>query len=336
MKRETMRATGFRKYGPADVLETLEVARPVPAPGEVLVRVASAGVNPADAYLRGGRFRFVTRTKLPFVPGADVAGVVEAVGADVTRFEPGEAVYAMLPNLAGGGYAEYAVVDARDVARVPEGLTLGEAAAVPLAALTALKALRDGASLKDGERVLIHGASGGVGTFAVQIARAMGARVSGVASGRNAELVRSLGADEVFDYVHDDVAPGGARYDKLFGAVNVFPFRMWRRALHPGGVIVTVNPALGNAVARWISRVVGDVRLEGVLVRPSGPDLERIGAWISTGQIRPVIDRRYALSDAAEAHRYVETRRARGKLLLVVDERLAGQTAKRAHHAGTA
>ena len=320
-----MRAVGLRRYGPPGVLETLEAERPEPTPDGVLIRVAAAGVNPADCLLRSGGLRFVARQKMPFVLGADVAGVVEATGPDATRFGAGDPVHAMLPNTAGGGYAEYAVASEATVAAIPPGLTLGEAAAVPLAALTALQASRDKAKLAAGGRVLVNGASGGVGTFAVQISRAMGARVTAVASGRNADLVRSLGADKVLDYTREDATAGGARYDVVFDAVNVLAFRKARRVLRPNGVFVTVNPFIGRLSPGWLARLRDGRRIESVLVRPDGGDLERVGAWISTGEITPVIERSYPLADAAEAHRLSESRRARGKIVLILDERLANE-----------
>jgi NADPH:quinone reductase-like Zn-dependent oxidoreductase len=320
----TMGAVGFRSYGPAEVLEPLKMERPEIGPDTVLVRVAAAGVNPADWLLRSGRLRFVARSRLPFVPGADVAGVVEEVGRAVTRFRPGDAIYAMLPSVAGGGYAEYAAVAEGAVALAPPNLSLAEAAAVPLAALTALQGLRDEATLATGDLVLVNGASGGVGTFAVQIAGALGARVSAATSGRNAELVRGLGAEEVLDYTSEDVTAGEACYDAVFDAVGVYPFRRWKRVLRKGGVAVTVNPVLGNPAARLVARVAGGKRrLGSVFVKPSGPDLETIAGWISSGRVRPVIDETYPLSEAAVAHRYSESKRVRGKLVLIVDERLA-------------
>jgi NADPH:quinone reductase-like Zn-dependent oxidoreductase len=318
-----MRAVGIRRYGPPEVLEPLEVERPEPGPDGVLIRVAAAVVNPADCLLRGGGLRLVARQKMPFVPGADVAGVVEAIGPDVTRFGVGDPVYAMLPNTAGGSYAEYAVAAEGTVASIPSGLNLGEAAGVPLAALTALQALCDRANLAAGARVLVNGASGGVGTFAVQVSRAMGARVTGVASGRNADLVRGLGADEFLDYTLEDVTVGKARYDAVLDAANVLSFRKVRRVLGPNGVFITVNPFIGRLSPGWLARFRGGRRIESVLVRPSGSDLERIGAWIGVGEVKPVIDRSYPLAEAAAAHRLSESRRAHGKLVLVVDERLA-------------
>lgn len=330
---QKMRAAGIRRYGPPEALEALELERPGPGPDGVLIRVAAAGVNPADCLLRSGGLRFVARQKMPFVPGADVAGVVEAVGPGVTRFGTGDPVYAMLPNTAGGGYAEYAVAAEGTVAAIPSVLTFEEAAGVPLAALTALQALRDEASLAAGGHVLVNGASGGVGTFAVQISRAMGARVTAVASGRNADLVEGLGADGFLDYTTQDVTAGEARYDVVFDAANVLAFRKARRVLRPNGVFVTVNPFVGRLSPGWLARFRGGRRIRSVLVRPDGEDLEGIGAWISSGEVRPVIERSYPLADAGAAHRRSESRRARGKLVLVVDERLAGSGAVSLHRA---
>ena len=320
---QKMRAVGIRRYGPPEVLEPLEVERPEPGSDGILIRVAAAGVNPADCLLRSGGLRFVARQKMPFVPGADVAGVVEAVGPAVTRFRVGDPVYAMLPNTAGGGYAGYAVAAEGTVSVIPSGLAFEEAAGVPLAALTALQALRNEADLAAGDHVLVNGASGGVGTFAVQISRAMGARVTAVASGRNAGLVSGLGADEFLDYTRGDVTAGKRRYDAVFDAANVLLFRKVRRVLKPNGVFVTVNPFIGRLSPGWLARFREGRRIRSFLVRPDGADLEKIGAWIEAGEVRPVIDRSYPLADATEAHRRSEGRRVRGKLVLVVDERLA-------------
>lgn len=199
---------------------------------------------------------------------------------------------------------------------------------MPLVALTALQALRDKAELMAGDHVLINGASGGVGSFAVQISKAMGARVTATCSGRNVELVRGLGADEVIDYTRGDITAEGSCYDVVISAVNTLPLLRWRRALRPGGKFLTVNPLFENAVVTRLARAIGRVSLEGVLVQPSGADLEAVGSWISAGKVRPVIDWSYPLSDAAAAHRYSESRRVRGKLVLIVDERLAEASAE--------
>jgi NADPH:quinone reductase-like Zn-dependent oxidoreductase len=327
---QTMRAVGFRRYGPAEVLESLEVPRPAIGPGTVLLRVAAAGVNPADGNIRSGRFRFFARLRLPFVPGSDVAGVVAEVGPGVTRFQPGDEVYALLPTITAGAYAEYAAVREADLAHAPAGLALDAAAALPLAGLTALQALRDQAALRPGQRLLVNGASGGVGSLAVQIGRQLGAHVTGVCSGRNVALVRGLGADEVVDYTREDPSAAGRHADVVFDAVGLGTFRAWRRVADRDGTVVTVNPVRGNPVLRVWSRLLGGPRLRSLFVRPSGPDLELLAAWVAQGRLRPVVERSCPLGDAVAAHRQIETQRTRGKLVLVVDEELARRQVARA------
>ncbi len=319
---DTMKAIGFHRFGPPDVLEMLEVPKPTVPPTGVLIRVAAASVNPGDWQIRNGRFRFFIRSKLPFIPGADVAGIVEAVGSAVTRFKVGDAVYAMLPLAAGGGYAEYAVADEQLVAAIPSNILLKEAAAVPLAALTALQALRDKARLQTGSQLLINGASGGVGLFAIQIAKIMGAQVTAVCSERNADLVRGLGADKVRDYTRADVTVGKTRYDAVFDVRDNHSFWQWQRIVKWSGVLVSVNPVLRNPLTQLLFALRGK-RIESVFVQPSGADLETLSKWIATDQLRPVIDKYYPLTDAIEAHHYSETKRARGKLVLLVNEELA-------------
>lgn len=321
---QTMSAVGFPRYGTPEVLEQLEVARPGVAAGSVVIRVAAAGVNPADAYLRGGRFRLFARMTFPVVPGRDVAGVVAAVGSAVTRFRPGDPVYAMTPELRGGGYAEYASAREGDVAHAPAGISLAHAAAVPLAGLTALQALRDRAGLAPGDHLLVNGASGGVGSLAVQVARQLGARVTAACSERNAELVRDLGAEEVLDYASVDVTAAGARYDAVLDVVGGHPFRRWRRVLAPHGTAVTLDPLRGNPAARLLARATGGGRrLASLLVQPSGTGLATLAGWIEEGKVRVVIDRCYPLAEAEAAHRHIETQRTRGKIVLLVDAELA-------------
>lgn len=320
---QKMQAIGFRRYGGVEVLEALTLPVPTPGPNEVLIKLAAAGVNPADWRLRSGQFRFALRLKLPFVPGFDIAGVVEAVGAKVSQFHPGDPVYAMTPTAQGGGYAAYAVVAAEHVAHAPAGISFAQAAGTPLVALTALQALRDKAQLQAGQQLLVYGASGGVGSFAVQIGRAMGANVTAVASGRNRALVTSLGVDAVLDYTHDDIAAIRDRYDVIFDAVNVLSFGKMRPALRPGGVMVSVNPFIEQLSPAWLARFRGGRRLRSLFVQPSGADLAQLAGWIATGRVRPLLDQTYPLAAAAAAHTYSASGRARGKLVLVVDPGLA-------------
>jgi NADPH:quinone reductase-like Zn-dependent oxidoreductase len=323
---QRMRAIGFSQYGGADVLETLNAAKPTISAETVLIRVIASGVNPSDPLFRSGALRNFVRLKLPFIPGLDVAGIVAEVGSAVTRFRPGDAVYAMLPNTRMGGYAEYAAVAQSSVAHCPANLTFVEAAAIPCAALTALQALRDQARVKSGLHVLINGASGGVGSFAVQIAKAFGAHVSATCSGRNIEFVRSLGADEVIDYTQIDITAGKPNYEVIFDAVGVYPFGKWKLMLRPRGTLVTVNFIFGNPLQKLLARFDANHRqLKSLLVQPNGADLEMLNQWIISGKLRPIIDQCYPLAEAAEAHRYSETKRVRGKLVLLVDEQKANQ-----------
>ena len=319
-----MTAIGIRKFGGLEVLESLTLPIPTVTPGTVLIRVVAAGVNPADWRLRDGQFRLFVR-KFPFIPGSDLAGVVESVGEGVTSFKKGDAVYAMSPLMKGGGYAEYALIPASAVALIPDNVTFAEAAAVPLTGLTALEALTKQAVVKPGDPVLIYGASGGVGTFAVQIAKALGAHVIGVASGANADLVRSLGADEFLDYKTDAVLSGSKRYPIIFDAVNGHSASQWRSALTKNGLLVSVNPVAGNPVASLMGRVQG-YKVKGFLVKPDGAALATLSQYLSTGQVRVIIDHVYRLAQAAEAQQYSEAGRTRGKLVLIVDSDLA-QTA---------
>jgi NADPH:quinone reductase-like Zn-dependent oxidoreductase len=319
---EMMQAVGFRRYGGPEVLERVEVPVPEPGPGQVRIRVAAAGVNPADWRIRGGAFRFFMRPAFPFVTGSDVAGVVDAVGPGASRFAVGDRVFTLLPTLGGGACAAFCLAADADVARVPDGIGLAHAATVPLAALTALQAL-EGIGLTGEDRVLVNGASGGVGSFGVQVARALGTRVDAGCSAGNAGWVRELGAERVLDYQAEDVTRPAEPYDVVLDAVAAHPYRRWRRAVRRGGRVAVVSPIHGNPVSRLLAALDGR-RLVSILVRPDGPGLSRIADWLAAGAIRPVVERLYAFEEAADAHRRSETGRARGKLVVVVDPALAG------------
>ena len=280
-----MRAIVFRKYGKADVLEQAEVPDPSLSDDEVLVRVAAAGVNPLDWRLRSGELRPVIRLDLPFTTGTDVAGVVEAVGPSVASLRPGDRVFAMMSIKTGGGYAERAAVKEAHAARLPESVSFVEGAAVPLAGLTALQALRDLGGVKSGQAVLINGGSGGVGVFSVQLAKAMGATVTAVCSGPNVPFVRDLGADEVIDYKTDDVFAGPRRFDVFFDTIASAGFRRWRSALKADGTLVTVNPIVGKVLPRLVTRALGINRLRSIFVEPSGTDLRSLAEYMEAGKI---------------------------------------------------
>jgi NADPH:quinone reductase-like Zn-dependent oxidoreductase len=250
-----MKAITFANYGPADNLQLVDLPQLHPGPHDVLIRNFAAGVNPADSNLRDGRFRLFLRLQLPFVPGSDVAGVVAAVGAKVADFVPGQKVFAMIPFQDGGGYAEYVLADSTVVAPMPENLSFTEAGGIPLAGLTALQALAKAGSPLAGQSVLINGASGGVGTMAVQIATARGATVTAVCSARNAALAAKLGANRVLDYNSAAWAGDPATYDLVVDAAAVFSLGQGLQRTRRGGTFVSLNPGFANPLFKLIGRL---------------------------------------------------------------------------------
>jgi len=322
---ELMKAITYRCYGSADVLELEEVEKPTPADNEVLVKVRAAAVNPLDwHYMRGSPYpmRLATGIGAPSDTrlGVDFAGVVEAVGSGVTRFKPGDQVF----GGRSGAFGEYVIVpEDRALVLKPANVTFEQAAAVPIAAITALQALRDKGQLKPGQKVLINGASGGVGTFAVQIAKSMGAEVSGVCSTRNVDMVRSLGADHVFDYKKENYTESGSQYDLIIDMVGNHSLSANRRVMTREGTMVLVGGAKGD----WFAPFVGPVKamlyspfvdqtFVMLLARMDQDDLQILGDLMQTGRMTPVIDRSFTLDEVPEAIRYSEEGRARGKIVI--------------------
>ena len=321
-----MKAIVNTEYGSPDVLRLSDVAKPAPQAGEVLVKVHATSLNAADRLILSGK-PFIVRlsTGGPRRPkhtilGADVAGVVEAVGPGVTTFQPGDAVYGDLSGVGSGGLAEYVSAPERVWAPLPNGIPFEQAAAVPMAAVTALQALRDKGQLRPGQRVLIHGASGGVGTFAVQIAKALGAEVTAVCSPRNADMARALGADHVIDYTRDDFAQRGERYHIVLAVNGYRPLGDYQRVLAPGGVYVMVGGTMGQIFQALLLGPLFSRRgkVAAVTAKPDRADLAVVGELLQAGQVRPVIDRCYPLHEAAEAFRYLEREHARGKVVITV------------------
>jgi NADPH:quinone reductase-like Zn-dependent oxidoreductase len=327
-----MKAITCSGYGaPHEVLRFTDVAAPAVGDSEVLVRVRAASVNPADWHLIRGvpyiaRLQIGVRRPSFVVPGCDIAGEVEAVGAGVETLRPGDEVFGCPFAHGWGAFAERVAIGEDLVAERPANVSFEQAAAVPLAAMTALQGLRDRGRLESGQRVLIVGASGGVGTFAVQIAHALGAEVTGVCSTRNVELVRSLGAHNVVDYTAEDFTDGRQSYDLVFQVAGSASPSACRRALTRDGTLVSVS---GDSRGRWIgpvSRLVGarllspfvSQTLTSFTMSSSRQDLETLGELLASGQVQPVIDRTYPLSDVPEALRYLEQGHARGKVVITV------------------
>jgi NADPH:quinone reductase-like Zn-dependent oxidoreductase len=323
-----MTAIRYRCYGSPEVLELAEVARPTPADDEVLVRVEAASINPLDwHYMRGKPYvmRLSSGIGRPEDPrfGVDFAGTVEAVGKNVQRFKPGDEVF----GGKSGALAEYVTVrEDRALVLKPANITFAEAAAVPVAAITALQAVRDKGQVKPGQKVLVNGASGGVGTFAVQIAKSYGAEVTGVSSARNTELVRAIGADHVIDYKQRDFTRGAQRYDVIIDNVGNHPLLAYRRVLEPDGIVVMVG---GPSDDPWIGPLARPIR--AALLSPflsqtfamlmaelNQDDMAVLRDLLAAGKLEPVIDRRYTLPEVPAAIAYLEEGRARGKVVIAV------------------
>jgi len=311
-------------YGSADVLEPREIDSPVAADDEVLVRVHAAALGAGDYFgMRGVPFpirMFVgfPRPKKDHVVGLDCAGIVESVGKDVTRFLPGDEVY----GECRGSCAEYAVALEGKLAPKPRNLTFEQAAAVPTSALAALHALRDQRKVQPGQKVLINGASGGVGTFAVQIAKVLGAEVTGVCSTGNVDMVRSIGADHVIDYTKEDFTQGEARYDLILDNVASHSFAEYRRVLEPGGTLIpsSGHAGMGYVIKAFLLSLF--VRRQGrpFVSTPNRDDLIALKELVEAGRVTPVIDRMYPLREAADAFRYLDQGHARGKVIVAVEK----------------
>jgi NADPH:quinone reductase-like Zn-dependent oxidoreductase len=321
-----MKAIVQDRYGAPDVLELREVDRPAAGDGEVLVRVRAASINPYDWHVVTGTpylMRIASGLSRPKqkIPGLDLAGQVEAVGPGVSGFRPGDEVF----GARAGSFAEYVCARADGVAQKPANLTFEQAAAVPVAGLTALQGLRDQGRIQAGQKVLIIGASGGVGTFAVQLAKGFGAHATAVCSARNADLVRTLGADRVIDYAREDFAQGGERYDLIFELAGTSAPSRTRRALAPRGTLVLCSGEGGawfGPAARMLGALLlsrrGGQRVTTWVVKPSRADLVLLRELLESGKLSPVIDRRYPLSEVPEALRQQGSGHARGKTVIAV------------------
>ena len=316
-----MKAIVHNRYGSSEVLEYKEIDPPVLQDDDVLLRVVAASVNAGDLFtMRGSPWLARLSTGLPrpkdHVLGWDAAGVVEAIGKNVTRFKPGDAVYCA----SSGTFADLARVNEDTVALKPASLSFEQAAAVPTAGFTALKGLRDAGKVQPGQKVLINGASGGVGTFAVQIAKALGAEVTGVCSTRNVEMVRSLGADYVVDYTQEDFTRSGQRYDLILDNAASRSFGDLRRALTPQGLIL---PNSGYGGMRYVIKAFALApfmrqQASMFVAKSNSADMDALTELIEAGKVKPVIDRTYPLRDACQAFRYLEEEHARGKVVLIV------------------
>lgn len=325
-----MKAARFAKFGPPEVIQTLDIPTPVPKDDQVLLKVFSASINPLDWHLLRG-IPFAGRVMMGFLKpkegwlGADIAGRVEAVGKNVTQFKPGDEAF----GTCRGSLAEYACPFERALAKMPSQLTFQQAASLPVAALTALQALRDRAKVQPGQNVLINGASGGVGTFAVQIAKSFGAEVTGVCSSRNANLVLSLGASQVIDYTHQDFTSSSQKFDVIIDNIANRSLLECRRALNPKGKYVLLGgggpdnrgllgPGLSRAITSALLSLFISQQMSFFIAKLNNRDLLVLCDLVAAGKLKPVIDRTYRLSEIRDALRYLEAGHARGKVVITI------------------
>jgi NADPH:quinone reductase-like Zn-dependent oxidoreductase len=313
-----MKAVFINQYGSTQVLQYGSIETPSINRDQLLVKVYASSVNPVDWKIRAGQLQFLTGYKFPMVLGFDVSGEVVAVGESVTRFQTGDKVYAYLDSLPGGAYAEYAAVSEQVACFKPDNMSYEQAAAVPLAAITALQSLRDLGQILPGHKVLINGASGGVGSFGVQIAKAFKAEVTAVCSTQNVELVKSLGGDRVIDYTVQDLTKDTSFYDIIFDAVGKESFSGCQNILKPNGVYVTTLPDPDSLVQSFLTFLLPGKKSKLIVAQSNGQDLAYLKELIEGGKIRSVIDRTYSLEELAAAHAESEQGHVVGKLVIAV------------------
>ncbi len=322
-----MKAIVYSKYGSPDVLELKEVEKPIPKDDQVLVKIHAASVNYGNLVLLKGepflaRFAFGLFKPKYTIPGGDIAGAVEAVGKEVSQFHEGDEVFGDLSGSGWGGFAEYVCVPEKALARKPANLSFEEAAAVPMAGVTALQALRDKGQIQSGQKVLIHGASGGVGTFAVQIAKSFGAEVTGVCSTRNIDILHTLGADHLIDYKKEKFTENQKRYDLILGVNGGNPLAAYKNSLTANGRFVHVGGSGAQmfqamTLGPWISKTTNK-KIGSFLQRANQNDLIFMKNLIESGKVKPVIDRKYELREVAEAFRYFGEGHTQGKLVITM------------------
>jgi NADPH:quinone reductase-like Zn-dependent oxidoreductase len=320
-----MKAVIYTQYGPPDVLRFTEVAKPTPKDDEVLIKLYAAAVNPLDRHFMRGEPFFLRlgglRTPKFKILGVDMAGRVEAVGSDVKQFRPGDDVFG--GGVGVGGFAEYACAPEGALALKPASLSFEGAASVPVAGISALQGLRDKGRIQPGRKVLVDGASGGVGTFAVQIAKYFGAEVTAVCSTRNVDTARSLGADHVIDYSREDFTRSGQRYDLIFAANAYHSIFDYRRALSEGGIYAAAGGGWAQIFQAMllgpILSLIGSRKMGFVAAKMTTKDLTFLANLVETGKVVPIIDKRYPLGDVAEALRYLEEGHAQGKVVITIE-----------------
>ncbi len=313
-----MKAIITTKYGGAEVLKLKEISKPVIKSDEVLVKVMASSVNPYEIMIRRGDLKIMTGKNPPKVLGSDLAGVIEEIGSSVTPFKKGDEVYGMLDGIKGGAYAEYLKVKANEISLKPKNLNFEETASLPLVSLTSFQAIVKIGKAKKGDSVLINGCTGGVGSTAVQVAKAIGCKVAGVCSTKNIKFAKSLGVDNVIDYKKEDVTNLSEKYDLIFDTIGNIPFKKSQKILEIGKIYVTTQ---ATPKAMMIDPILNAFRIKKakiVMVKPSDADLREIKKHIEAGKIKPQINKIFPLEKIQEAHKLSETGRVTGKIVLKI------------------
>jgi len=315
-----MKTVIINKYGDAQVLEIADLPKPTISKGELLIRNKATSVNPVDWKVRRGDLKFLTGKSFPKILGGDFSGIVAEKGSEVTKFKEGDEVYGMVNAFKGGAYAEYVKVKPRNVTLKPESLSHIQAAAIPLAGLTAYQALWDKGKIVSGNNVLINGSTGGVGSFAVQMAKSAGANVTGVCSSKNADTSRKLGADSTIDYSQTDLRSLSEDFHIFFDVAGNQRFSQVKDLLKSGGIYITTLPNLEVMILAPILNVFRSRTSEKIMVRPNGNDLSNISKLVEDGKLSPLIDRAFNLQDIREAHDYHEKNGVAGKIAIKIEE----------------
>lgn len=315
-----MKAVIMRKYGAPDVLELINLDRPIINDNQVLVEVYASSINPIDWKMRKGKLKFFMRKKLPCILGGDIAGRVLKVGKNIQFFRPGDEVFGKVDILKNGAYAEYVATTADHLALKPQKMSFEQAATLPLAGLTALQALRDMGKIKKGNNVLINGCTGGVGSFAVQIAKAFACKVTGVCSPRNIKFAKELGVDRFINYQSERIENEQKEFDILFDVVGNLEFGKVKHILHRGGVYITTLPSFNILILGSIHNIMNSRKMKKIFVHENKKDLELLADFVDAGLIKTHIDKSYDIANVAAAHQYSESGRVVGKLSLKIAE----------------
>ncbi len=313
-----MKAIIYNRYGGSETLEYVDVVTPRPKQGEVLIRIKAASVNPADWKARQGRLKIITGRKFPKYPGIEASGIVESVGPGVESLKPGDKVFAVKRDYTAGAYAEFFCAPEENCVILPENIDFPEGSTLSVAGVTALQSLRDHGQLEIGMKVLINGASGGVGTYAVQIARILGGEVTAVCSKKNHPLVRKLGAEKAIDYHRKNFADTSRKYDIILDAAGNLKFRKIKHNLKKQGVLVKLNLSTSTFLTQLITNLFYKKKLRLILMKINRDDIKWVRDQIAIGNLKVIIDKKFPLEKARKAHEYSESRRARGKIILKI------------------